>query len=263
MADDTGTGSGNDGSPERKGGATGGERASDLARRALARDSYARNRTEETRSWDTYRPRPRFEPYTPRSGSTSVERAGQSFNPAWLLVPAAGLLLGGLGIANMNENADLKAPTVNVPVQTAPVTQTAAAAALTSAKAMTDCKITFSKTTIGNPVSRLKNKTTGIYLAPATGMQFVVVNTTASNTGAAACRATTANQRGYTGPTTYTTGDVTAGGHLDRGRQMTKSIGVDKAIEGAYVFQIPTGMTVSSVKLRSDGSDIWTTVKAD
>jgi hypothetical protein len=263
MADDKGTGPGNDGSPGRKGGATGGERASDLARRALARDSHVKNRAEETRSWDTYRPKPKFEPFAPRTGATSVERARQSFNPAWLLVPAAGLLLGGLGIANMNENADLKAPADNVPAQAAPVTQTAAAAALTSAKAMADCKITFSKTTIDKPVSRLKNITTGTYLDPAAGMQFVVVNTTASNTGTAACRATTADQRGYTGSTTYTTGDVTAGDQLDRGRRMTKSIGVDKSIEGAYVFQIPTGKTVSSVKLRANGSDTWTTVNAD
>jgi len=248
MADDKGTGPGNDGRPRPKGGATGGERASDLARRALAK-----NRAD---SWDTYRPKPKVEPYASRSGSTSVERARQSFNPAWLLVPAAGLLLGGLGIANINENADLEAPAVNAPMQAAPVTQTAAAAALTSAKAMAGCKISFSKTTIEKPVGRLGN------LEPAAGMQFVVVNTTARNTGAVPCLATGADQRGYTGPTTYTTGDVTAGSQLDRGRRITRSIGVDKAVEGAYVFQIPTGRTISSVKLRSHGSETWTTVKA-
>lgn len=282
MAGGEGTDPGNDRSPgrddfghrfepsgERKGGATGGERASELARRALGRGSSNKNRAEEAkttgttgRSRDAYRPQPKIEPYGFRSGATSVERAKQSFNPAWLLVPAAALLLSGLGIANMNEYAHVKIPAVNVPAPAALVTQTAAAGALTSAKARTGCKITFSKTTVEKPVSRLKNITTGTYLDPAAGMQFVVVNTTASNTGAAACRATTANQRGYTGSTTYTTGDVTAGSQLYRGRRMTKNIGVDKSIQGAYVFQIPTGETVSSVKLHANGSDTWMIVKA-
>ena len=93
-------------------------------------------------------------------------------------------------------------------------------------------------------------------------MQFVVVNTTVSNTGAAACWATTDSQRGYTGPASYATGDVTASSQLDRGHRMTRSIGVDTAIEGAYVFQIPAGRTISSVRLRANGSDTWTTVKA-
>lgn len=242
---------------ERKGGATGGDRASDLYKGALGRDSNAKKelyRPEATKALGSpsgYRPK--IEPYVPRSGATSVERADRGFNPAWLLVPAAGLLVGGLGIASLHKEQDVKV---------GPAANAAAPAAATTAKVMADCKITFSKTTIGKPVSRLKNIATGMYLDPAAGRRFVVVNTMASNTGHAACWATTRNQRGYTGSTSYTTGNVIAGSQLYRGRRMAKSIGVDRTIQGAYVFQIPTGKIVSSVRLRSNGSRTWTTVKA-
>src|SRR4051794_24540754 len=106
----------------------------------------------------TPRSRPRPKPYPPPADATSAERLSQvspqGFNPAWLLVPAAGLLVGGLGIANMNEEPAVTIrPAGNAEAPATAVIQTAAPAAATTAKAGADCRITFSKTTIAKPVS--------------------------------------------------------------------------------------------------------------
>ncbi|MEO5876727.1 MAG: hypothetical protein ABIS86_10650 [Streptosporangiaceae bacterium] len=261
MADDRDPGRGDDGFPggrddfgNRPGpaGATGGERASDLPKEATGNAGRSAARWSRTEA-----PEPTTEAaYSARSGATSVERPHQGFNPAWLLVPAAGLLLGGLGIANMDKNPDLEVgPSAAVTASSVAVIQTAAPAAA-------GCRVEFSGTDIEQPVKRLKNIQTGRYLDPAAGMRFVVVNTRASNSGDTACPATSANQRGYTSSTAFTTGSAVAGSQLYRGRRMTRSIGVGKAVEGAYVFQIPAGRTLTSVRLRSNGSDTWTTINA-
>src|SRR5690242_7680349 len=117
MADDKGGVPEDDGSPggrdgvgnrstpsgERRGGATGSERASDLSKGALGNRATRKETYRTSRAREAHRPRTAPRAY--RSGATPVERAKKGFNPAWLLVPAGGLLVGGLGIANIDKKS--------------------------------------------------------------------------------------------------------------------------------------------------------------
>src|SRR3954451_18910625 len=90
-------------------------------------------------------PHPYPKPYPPRSDARPAERlhhgSKQGFNPAWLLIPAAGLLVGGLGIANMNgRSAVMVRPAGNAEASATAVIRTAAPAAAATAKAVPDCR---------------------------------------------------------------------------------------------------------------------------
>ncbi|GAA3233450.1 DUF4352 domain-containing protein [Actinocorallia longicatena] len=227
---------------------------------------------DPVRKAETYRPKAET-----RSGATASERVQpkKGFNPAWLLVPAAGLLLGGLGIANMNREPDAATPSASVTMPSATMPSAtmpgasgsaqpvAPAASVTTAPATVGagCRIAFTGTRFEEPISRLKNIRTGEWLNAPSGRQFVVVNTTIRNRGEGTCWATPGYQRGYTSANTYYGGSTTAGNELYRGRRMTKAVGSGNQTTGAYVFVVPVGKNLTQVGFRANGSTDWTIVR--
>ena len=193
------------------------------------------------------------------SGAGRPPRKG--FNPAWLLVPALGLLLGGMGIASMNRGPEVEtAPTVTVTGPDATVVRPVAP--IGTSTTAPGCDLTFVGTSIRPPVQRIQNDQTGGYLDARSGREFVVVEATLTNSGTEGCYATAGYQRVHTSGSTYYTGDEKAGGQLSGGRAVAQPIPAGKSVKGAYVFQVPTGSQVSSVRLRSNGSEQWTIVNA-
>jgi len=191
------------------------------------------------------------------SGAGGPSRKG--FNPAWLLVPALGLLLGGMGIASMNRGpAPQSAPTVTVTGPDATVVRPVAP--IGTSTTAPGCDLAFVSTSIRPPVQRIQNDQTGGYLDAPSGQDFVAVETTLTNSGTEGCYATAGYQRAHTSGNTYYTGNGEAGGQLSGGRAVAQSIPAGKSVKGAYVFQVPTGSQVSSVRLRSNGSEQWTIV---
>jgi hypothetical protein len=189
----------------------------------------------------------------------------KGFNPAWLLVPAAGVLLGGLGIANMSGDrspGSSGSPVPTVTVTGPDVTVTRPVAPVGTASAAAGCDLAFYGTTVRPPVTRLQNDRTGRTLDAPRGQTFVVVDTILSNSGTETCYATPGYQRAYTTGDTYYTGNGKAGEQLAEGRAVTQPIEAGKRINGAYVFQVPADSRVSSVRLRGNGGDQWTVVDA-
>ncbi|GAB2817553.1 hypothetical protein GCM10022221_14250 [Actinocorallia aurea] len=196
------------------------------------------------------------------SGATGTDRAkgNKDFNPAWLLVPAAGLMLGGLGIANMSrEPAVRTTPTVTVTAVDQTVTVPAAPAPATTAAA---CRLVFTGTTFAPPVGTIRNSRTGVSESAPNGQAYAVVNTTIKNDGGQPCSATAGYQRGYTGPTAYYAGKRKLGLLLDGGQALETAVGPGQTVQGSYVFQIPSRTTLREVRLRQNGGTDWTTVKA-
>ncbi|WP_106398572.1 DUF4352 domain-containing protein [Actinocorallia populi] len=196
------------------------------------------------------------------SGSTAEggpPRRG--FNPAWLLVPAAGLLLGGLGIAGMNRDQGVGSkPTVTVTGP--PATVVRPVAPVGTSTTAPGCDLDFRGTELHPPVSRLPEGSTGRYQQAPSGRAFVVVDTTLTNSGTEDCYATPGYQRVHTSGNTYYTGNGEAGALLPGGNAVKQAIPAGRSVKGAYVFQVPAGSAVSSVRLRSNGSEQWTIVNA-
>ncbi|MDX6742989.1 hypothetical protein [Actinocorallia sp. A-T 12471] len=196
------------------------------------------------------------------SGATGTERSrsGKDFNPAWLLVPAAGLMLGGLGIANMSREPVVRTtPTVTVTAADQTVTVPAAPVATTGTTA---CRLVFTGTTFAPPVGAIRDSRTGASMTAPQGQAYAVVNTTIKNDGGRPCSATAGYQRGYTGPNDAHPGRRKIGQMLDGGRALETAIGPGQTVQGSYVFQIPARTTLREVRLRQNGGTDWTTVKA-
>ncbi|MEO3783559.1 DUF4352 domain-containing protein [Actinocorallia sp. B10E7] len=205
--------------------------------------------------------RDRAAPEVTSGASAEGKPPKKGFNPAWLLVPALGLLLGGMGIASMNRGPAVEtAPTVTVTGPTATVVRPVAPVG--SSTTAPGCGLTFLGTSMRPPVPRIQNDQTGGYLDAPSGQVFVVVDTTLTNSGTEDCYATAGYQRAYTSGDAYRTGDAEAGGQLSGGRAVTQPIQAGKSVKGTYVFQVPAGSQVSSVRLRSNGSERWTIVNA-
>lgn len=194
------------------------------------------------------------------AGSTSTDPPPRrGFNPAWLLVPAAGLLLGGLGIAGMNRGGGVQTkPTVTVTGPPATVVRPVAPAGTSSSAP--GCELAFRGTEVRPPVQRLPEGRAERYVEAPSGKAFVVVDTTLENSGTEECYATPGYQRAYTSENRYYTGDGETGGILPAGRAVTQPIPAGRSVRGAYVFEIPADSRVSSVRLRSNGSEQWSTV---
>ena len=196
------------------------------------------------------------------AGSTSTGRPPRrGLNPAWLLVPAAGLLLGGLGIAGMNRD-DGAGSKPTVTVTGPPATVVRPVAPVGTSTTAPGCELTFLDTQVRPPVQRLPEGQTGRYLDAPSGKAFVVVDTTLTNSGTESCYATPGYQRAYTSPDRYHTGDSEAGALLPAGRAVTQPLPAGRSVKGAYVFEVPADSRVSSVRLRSNGSEEWAIVDA-
>lgn len=272
MANEQGSGE-NHGATGKNHGATGSERIGDSgAKKETYKpgETYKSTEKSTTSKSESYR---QPDTGTTRSGATSSERVAapkKGFNPAWLLVPAAGLLLGGLGIANMNRKPEVKVPavpsvSVAVPSVTVPsvdvTVPTVPGVTASADAAAAGCNLAFTNTTVERPLTRLKNIVTGQYLNAPTGKRFVVVNTTLRNSGGGTCMASPGSQRTYSGSSTFFEGSQTAGDELYRGRRMTKAISDGNSVRGAYVFEVPTGTTLNTVRMRADDTDNWTVVR--
>ncbi|ROO84040.1 hypothetical protein EDD29_1552 [Actinocorallia herbida] len=198
------------------------------------------------------------------SGATGTDRSARprkDFNPAWLLVPAAGLMLGGLGIANMSREPVVRTtPTVTVTAVDQTVTVPAAPVAPTAGGG--SCRLVFTGTTFSAPVGAIRNSQTGATVTAPSGQSFAVVTTTVKNDGGQPCSATAGFQRGYTGPTTYFAGKRKVGQLLEGGQALETAVPPGQSVQGAYVFQIPSRTTLREVRLRQNGGTDWTTVKA-
>ena len=197
------------------------------------------------------------------SGSTSAggRPPRKGFNPAWLLVPAVGLLLGGLGIADMNRRPVVETtPTVTVTGPATTIVQPVAPVG--SATNAPGCSLQFIGVQPRPPTGQIRNDQTGQVMNAPSGREFVVVETTLTNSGTDDCYATPGYQRVYTSGGTYYTGSREAGDQLAGGRLVTRPVAPGKSIAGAYVFEVPSGSKASSVRLRGNGSEQWTIVNA-
>ncbi|MCD0450737.1 hypothetical protein LO762_16290 [Actinocorallia sp. API 0066] len=194
------------------------------------------------------------------SGATGTERGRKDFNPAWLLVPAAGLMLGGLGVANLTREPEVRTtPTVTVTAADRTVTVPAAPAASPSPGA---CRLVFTDTRFERTVGTIRDSRTGASLSAPDGRTFAVVNTAVRNEGGSPCSATAGFQRGYTDSATFFPGKRKVGQLLEGGRALETAIGPGQAVQGTYVFQIPSRSTLREVRLRQNGGSEWTTVRA-
>lgn len=196
------------------------------------------------------------------AGSTSTGRPPRrGFNPAWLLVPAVGLVLGGFGIAGMNREAGVESrPTVTVTGP--PATVVRPVAPVGTSTTAPGCELAFLDTRVRPPVQRIQEGRAGQYVDAPSGKAFVVADTTLTNSGTENCYATPGYQRAYTSQDRYYTGNSEAGALLPAGRAVTRPLPAGRSVKGAYVFEVPADSRVSSVRLRSNGSDQWAIVDA-
>ena len=205
------------------------------------------------------------EAFGPGGESGSTAEGGppkRGFNPAWLLVPAAGLLLGGLGIATMGQDQGGVQSKPTVTVTGPPATVVRPVAPVGTSTTAPGCALDFRDTALRPPAEQLQEGNTGRYQRAPSGRAFVVVDTTLTNSGTEDCYATPGYQRVYTSGNTYYTGNGEAGALLPGGNAVKEAVPAGRSVKGAYVFQVPTGSTVSSVRLRSNGSEQWTIVNA-